>query len=301
MNYKHSFHAGNFADVLKHATLLGLIEAFQRKDTGFLLLDTHGGRGGYLLDSGEAQKTGEAEGGILRLIDRRPIEQQPKRRSSPPPLVAAYVDAVDRFDAETFAHSGHGIAPLRAYPGSPLLAARLLRPQDRLVACELQPGEQSALAAALEPYPRAKAEARDGYAAVRALLPPIERRALVLIDPPFEAQEAEYDAILGAVRQGLERLPQAVFAVWFPIKRRAGVARFLRRAAELPAKSVLLAELLVRPDDSPLRMNGCGMLIVNPPYRFDQALSQALPYLREALGETQPSSRLEWLKREEGT
>lgn len=297
MNYRHSFHAGNFADVLKHAALLGLIEAFQRKDSGFFLLDTHGGRGGYLLDAGDAQRTGEAEGGILKLIDRRPPEQQPKRRMSPPPLLAQYIEAVDRFDRE--ATGSEGNAPLRAYPGSPLLAARLLRPQDRLTACELQPGEHSALAEALAPFSRARAEARDGYAAVRALLPAPERRALVLIDPPFEAQEAEYDAILHCVREGLTRAAQTVFAVWFPIKRRASIARFLRRAAELPAKSVLEAELLVRPDDSPLRMNGCGLLLVNPPYRFDQALSQVLPVLRDALGETQPSSRMEWLKRED--
>ena len=298
MNYKHSFHAGNFADVLKHAALLGLIEAFQRKDTGFLLVDTHGGRGGYLLDAGDAQRTGESEGGILKLIDRRPIEQQPKRKATPPPLLAAYLDAVDRFDAETFPTGGNTIAPLRAYPGSPLLAARVLRPQDRLVACELQPGEHSALSKALAPYPNARSELRDGYAAVRALVPPPERRALVLIDPPYEAQEDEYDAILGTVREGLARFAQCSFAIWFPIKRRAGVARFLRRAADLPAQSVLLAELLVRPDDSPLRMNGCGLVLVNPPYRFDQALAQALPVLRDSLGEQLPNSRLDWLKKE---
>jgi 23S rRNA (adenine2030-N6)-methyltransferase len=297
MNYRHSFHAGNFADVLKHAALLGLIEAFQRKDSGFFLLDTHGGRGGYLLDAGEAQRTGEAEGGILKLIERRPLEQQPKRRLSPPPMLAQYLEAVDRFDREATGNEGN--SPLRAYPGSPLLAARALRPQDRLSVCELQPGEHAALVEALAPYPRARAEARDGYASIRALLPAPERRALVLIDPPFEAQEAEYDAILHAVREGLARAAQTVFAVWFPIKRRAAIARFLRRAAELPAKSVLQAELLVRPDDSPLRMNGCGLLLVNPPYRFDQALSQVLPVLRDALGESQPSSRMDWLKRED--
>ncbi|MCG6116730.1 MAG: 23S rRNA (adenine(2030)-N(6))-methyltransferase RlmJ [Aquimonas sp.] len=299
MNYKHSFHAGNFADVLKHMALLGLIEALQRKEAGFLLLDTHGGRGGYLLDSYEAQKTSEAAGGILRLLDRRPVEQQPKRRQAPPPMLARYLEAIDRFDAEAFPGSGSGIAPLRAYPGSPLLAARALRPQDRLVACELQPSEHAALAKALAPWPRALAELRDGYAAVKAQLPAPERRALVLIDPPFEAQEAEYDAILTAVREGLRRMPAALFAVWFPIKRKAGIARLLRRAADLPAKSVLLAELMVRPDDSPLRMNGCGLLLVNPPYRFDQALAQTLPALREGLGETLPSARLDWLRREE--
>jgi 23S rRNA (adenine2030-N6)-methyltransferase len=298
MNYKHSFHAGNFADVLKHAALIGLIDAFQRKDSGFLLLDTHGGRGGYLLDSGEAKRTGEAEGGVLKLLDRRPPEQQPKRKLNPPPMLADYLAAVDSFDSESFPFSGHGIAPLRGYPGSPLLAARRLRPQDRLLACELQPAEHAALSQALSPYPRARSEMRDGYAAVRALLPPPERRVLVLIDPPFEAQEAEYDAILDAVRDGLGRMAQAVFAIWFPIKRRAGIARFLRRATDLPAQSVLLAELMVRPDDSPLRMNGCGLLVVNPPYRFDQGLSQMLPVLRDSLGEVQASSRIDWLKRE---
>ncbi len=293
MNYRHSFHAGNFADVLKHVTLLGLIDAMQRKDKGFLLLDTHAGRGGYLLESSEAQRTGECEGGVCRVVDLRPPEQQPKRQQlSPAPLLRSYVDAVRTFNVAT-----HGDASaLRAYPGSPLLAARTLRPQDRLIACELQPTEHKALGEALGPFANARAELRDGYAAVKALMPPVERRALILIDPPFEAQEAEFDAILASVRDALQRLPSAVIAVWFPIKRRAGVQRFLRRAADLPATSVLLAELLVRPDDSPLRMNGSGMLLINPPWQFDQQLAQVMPQLRSLMGENEPTSDLRWLK-----
>ncbi len=293
MNYRHSFHAGNFADVLKHVTLLGLIEAMQRKDKGFLLLDTHAGRGGYLLESSEAQRTGECEGGVCRVVDLRPPEQQPKRQTfAPSALLRRYVEAVRAFNVAT-----HGDASaLRAYPGSPLLAAQTLRPQDRLIACELQPTEHKALDEALSPFANARAELRDGYAAVKALLPPVERRALILIDPPFEAQEAEFDAILASAREALQRLPSAVIAVWFPIKRRAGIQRFLRRAADLPAQSVLLAELLVRPDDSPLRMNGSGMLLINPPWQFDQSMAQVLPTLRSLMGENEPSSDLRWLK-----
>jgi 23S rRNA (adenine2030-N6)-methyltransferase len=187
---------------------------------------------------------------------------------------------------------------LRAYPGSPLLVAQRLRAQDRLHACELQPAEAKALGEALVPFSNARAECRDGYAAVKALLPPAERRALVLIDPPYEAQEAEFDAILASVRDGLQRLAQGVFAVWFPIKRRAGIQRFLRRATDLPAQSVLLVELLVRPDDSPLRMNGSGLLIINPPWQLDLQLAQVLPQLRQLLGESEPTSDVRWLKRE---
>jgi 23S rRNA (adenine2030-N6)-methyltransferase len=295
MNYRHSFHAGNFADVLKHVTLLGLIEAMQRKDKGFLLLDTHAGRGGYLLESSEAQRTGECEGGVCRVVDLRPLEQQPKRQQlDAAPLLRSYIDAVRAFNRTT-----HGDPhALRAYPGSPLLVAQRLRAQDRLHACELQPAEAKALGEALVPFSNARAECRDGYAAVKALLPPAERRALVLIDPPYEAQEAEFDAILASVRDGLQRLAQGVFAVWFPIKRRAGIQRFLRRATDLPAQSVLLVELLVRPDDSPLRMNGSGLLIINPPWQLDLQLAQVLPQLRQLLGESEPTSDVRWLKRE---
>jgi len=286
MNYRHGFHAGNHADVLKHLVLLALLDTLRDKDTPFFVLDTHAGRGSYPLQGEQAQRTGEAAGGILRLQQAAPAE---------PPLLHRYLEAIAAAQAE---HPGD-------YPGSPRLVAAALRADDRLAACELQPEEAAALKACLAGDRRCHVHQRDGYAAVKALLPPREGerrigRALVLVDPPYEAQEAEYPKVLEAVRDGLARMPQAQFAIWYPIKRRALLAPFLRQAAKLPVRSALVAELLVRPDDSPLRMNGSGMLLLNPPWRLDGQIAPALPALVKLLGEDGAGSRLEWIRREPG-
>ncbi|HLU14004.1 MAG TPA: 23S rRNA (adenine(2030)-N(6))-methyltransferase RlmJ [Arenimonas sp.] len=286
MNYRHGFHAGNHADVLKHLVLLALLDTLRDKDTPFFVLDTHAGRGSYPLQGEQAQRTGEAAGGILRLQQAAPAE---------PPLLHRYLEAIAAAQAE---HPGD-------YPGSPRLVAAALRADDRLAACELQPEEAAALKACLAGDRRCHVHQRDGYEAVKALLPPREGerrigRALVLVDPPYEAQEAEYPKVLEAVRDGLARMPQAQFAIWYPIKRRALLAPFLRQAAKLPVRSALVAELLVRPDDSPLRMNGSGMLLLNPPWRLDGQIAPALPALVKLLGEDGAGSRLEWIRREPG-
>ena len=281
MNYRHGFHAGNHADVLKHVVLLGLLESLGRKDAPYFVLDTHAGRGQYLLQGEQSDRTGEALGGIFRLFVLRGL----------PPLVQHYLRRVQA--------DNPGGARV-SYPGSPLLAAQAMRPQDRLVACELQSDEARALGHLFARDPRVQVLASDGYAAVKALLPPKERRGLVLIDPPYEAQEAEFPRILEALRQGLERWPTGIFAVWYPIKQRRTLLPFLRKAAALPVKSSLVAEVLVRADDSPLRLNGSGMLVLNPPWKLDQSLAQALPVLASLMGEDGSSSRLDWLKREAG-
>ena len=281
MNYRHAFHAGNHADVLKHVVLLGVLEALERKQAPFFVLDTHAGRGQYLLQGEQSDRTGEARGGIFRLFVLRGL----------PPLVQHYLRRVQ---------ADNPVGALVNYPGSPLLAAQAMRAQDRLVACELQPDEARALGHLFERDGRVQVLARDGYGAVKALLPPKERRGVVLIDPPYEAQDDEFPRILESLRDGLERWPTGIFAVWYPIKRRRSVLPFLRKAAALPVKSSLVAEVLVRPDDSPLRLNGSGMLVLNPPWKLDLALAQALPELAKLMGEDGASSRLEWLKREEG-
>ncbi|MDV3253862.1 MAG: 23S rRNA (adenine(2030)-N(6))-methyltransferase RlmJ [Lysobacter sp.] len=283
MNYRHAFHAGNHADVLKHVTLLALCDALTAKPTPLFALDTHAGRGLYALDSASAQRTGEAEGGIGRLMAEAPKH----------PAIARYLSAVRACRAE------HGNA---SYPGSPWLLGHALREQDRIAACELMPEEATQLAANFAADPRVAAHTRDGYAAMKALLPPRIgttrfARGLVLIDPPYEAQLEEFDTIIGALRDALVRWPQGTYAVWYPIKRRRSLLPFFRRATTLPAKGVLLAELMVHPDDSPLRMNGSGMLLVNPPWQLDQTLQSALPLLQRAIGEAGAASRTEWLKR----
>lgn len=283
MNYRHAFHAGNHGDVLKHVVLLGLCEALGHKPAPAFALDTHAGRGAYALDEAPAARTGEAQAGYARLAAAAP----------PEPLLTRYLDAVAACRAELGGE---------AYPGSPWLLAHALRAQDRIACCELQPEEAAALKARFRGDPRVAVHQRDGYAAIRALLPPVVdgsrfARGLVLVDPPYEAQLAEFDLALRALREGLQRWPQACFALWYPVKQRRTLRPFLRSATNLAAKSALVAELLVRADDSPLRMNGSGMLLLNVPYRFDAVLAPALAPLSATLGEpTAPAARLEWLR-----
>lgn len=282
MNYRHAFHAGNHADVLKHIILLALVDALKRKDTPFFVLDTHAGRGRYLLGGVESRKTSEAEDGVFKLAGEPRL----------PELAERYLRAVE---------ANNPVGALVAYPGSPLLVAQALREQDRLAACELQPEEAQALKELFAHDSRVAVHARDGYAAMKALLPPRSgetriARGLVLIDPPYEAQDAEYPQIISALRESLERWPAATYAVWYPIKQRRSLLPFFRKAAALPAKSSFLAELQVRPDDSPLRLNGSGMLVVNPPWQLEQAIAPVLPVLQKVLGEPGASTRLEWLR-----
>ncbi|HVI58997.1 MAG TPA: 23S rRNA (adenine(2030)-N(6))-methyltransferase RlmJ [Luteimonas sp.] len=282
MNYRHAFHAGNHADALKHVALLAACDALAAKPAPCFALDTHAGRGLYRLKSTSAQRTGEAEGGIGRLLEQRLRE----------PAIARYLSAVE---ACRTAH-GHD-----AYPGSPWLLAHALREQDRIACCELQPVEAAALRANFAGDGRVVVHERDGYAAIRALLPPRHgalryARGLVLVDPPYEAQLDEFDAALAALGDILARWPQATVALWYPVKVRRALQPFLRKAARLPAKSALVAELLVRPDDSPLRMNGSGLLLLNAPWKLDAALAPALRVLEGALGDAGASSRLEWLR-----
>ncbi|MFT3896573.1 MAG: 23S rRNA (adenine(2030)-N(6))-methyltransferase RlmJ [Thermomonas sp.] len=282
MNYRHAFHAGNHADALKHVVLLALCDALVAKPAACFALDTHAGRGLYRLEGEDALRTGEAAGGIGRL--RRGVDA----------AIDRYLDAIDACRAALGAD---------AYPGSPWLLAHALRTQDRIACCELQPEEAAALKANFANDARVAVHARDGYAAMKALLPPRvdgERfaRGLVLVDPPYEAQLAEFDAAFAALREGLARWPQAAFALWYPVKQRRALQPMLREAAALPAKSALLAELLVRADDSPLRMNGSGMLLLNPPFGIEGKLLPALAGLRTLLEEDEGrgEAKLAWLK-----
>jgi 23S rRNA (adenine2030-N6)-methyltransferase len=284
MNYRHAYHAGNHADVLKHVLLLALLDALARKPAPYFVLDTHAGRGVYDLQAEEAGKTGEAEDGVARLLawarNARPL----------PTAIARYRTAL-QVEADA-------AGDRQRYPGSPLLAARALRDGDRLAACELHPEDATALKALFKHDPRVGVHQRDGYGAIGALLPPKEKRGLVLIDPPYETQGAEFEAVLAALRDGLTRWPTGIYAVWYPIKQRRTLLPFLRKAAALPARQMLLAEVLVRRDDSPLRMNGSGMLILNPPWQIETEIASALPGLVTALGEPGARHRVEWLKQE---
>ena len=227
-------------------------------------------------------------------------------------VLVASCDALARKPAPVLAldtHAGRGAYALDDAPamrtgesgGGFAKLARALREQDRIACCELQAEEAAALKARFRDDPRVAVHQRDGYAAIRALLPPTVDgvrfgRGLVLVDPPYEAQLAEFDAALRALREGLQRWPQAGFALWYPVKQRRALAPFLRSARHLPARSALLVELAVRAEDSPLRMNGSGMLLLNPPWQLDGTLAPALAGLHAALAEPgAPAPRLEWL------
>jgi 23S rRNA (adenine2030-N6)-methyltransferase len=277
MNYRHAFHAGNFADVFKHVILTALLDALTAKDKPLCCVDTHAGRGRYSLDAVEAEKTGEWRDGIARLFDAPNL---------PAPL-QRYVDAVRACNAD---------GTLQAYPGSPWLAANALRSQDSLVLCELDDEQATALRALFRDDRRVHVHARDGYAALNALLPPKEKRGLVLIDPPYEVQSDDFTAVEAALAKAHARWPNGVFAVWYPIKSHRTTAPFHRHLARGPFERVLVAELMVQPDDSPLRLNGCGMLIANPPWRLDATLIGMLPALLHLLAQSpRASQRLRWL------
>lgn len=289
MNYRHHFHAGNFADVLKHALLVRLVRALQQKPKGFLYLDTHAGRGGYDLAeaaSGDTlARTPEWPNGIGRLWERDDL----------PPSVSEYLELVRRFDRS----AGNLDPRVRFYPGSPWIVALLARPEERLLLCEKHPAECAALRPDLHRAAgnqvRVVVQETDGYVAIRAALPPPERRALVLIDPPYEAQD-EFAQAAAALAEGLRRFPSGVFALWYPLTERARIQEFLAAVLDLRPPPTFVVELSVAGDESPVKMKGCGLVIVNPPWRFENDAAEIARFLAPVLGqEPGAAARLTWL------
>ena len=272
MNYRHHYHAGNYADVFKHVVLLLLIRAMQRKEKGFLYLDTHAGRGGYDLSVPAGLPDGKSRApehpaGIGRLWGATGL----------PPALNDYLALVRRFNDRNGATGDE----LKFYPGSPWIAKLLLRRQDRLALCELRPDDAEALDFEFARESRVTVQAMDGYIGLKALLPPPEKRALVLIDPPFETIR-EFADLARGLRDALKRLPGAVCAVWYPITERARTEDFHHALLEL-ATPTLFAELNIAGENSTLRMKGCGLLILNPPWQIDREIRAVLPVLRERL------------------
>jgi 23S rRNA (adenine2030-N6)-methyltransferase len=264
MNYRHIYHAGNFADVAKHVALVYCLDAMKRKDTAFFALDTHAGRGYYDLHGAEAQKSGEAERGVQRLLSSGAAGE---------PL-AAYFAALG-------ARAG---ARLARYPGSPALIAAALRPQDRAVCNELIPAEARAAERELYSSGRLRIEVGDGYAALRSHLPPAERRGLVLIDPPYESPD-EVGSLSAALAEAHRRWPTGTFLAWYPIVSAAQRRRVHARFAALRLAKMLLADLAVHPDDASVGLAGSGLLLVNPPYGADDFLREAYLAIHASLAE----------------
>ena len=283
MNYRHSYHAGNFADVLKHAVFALVLEYMKRKEAPFRVIDTHAGAGRYALRSSQAEKTGEWQGGIARLIgpDAKPLPPRVARHLQP------YLDVVRGENA--------GDA-LVVYPGSPAIALRLMRPQDTLIANELHPDEGALLEEAIGGDRRAKLMALDAWVALKALLPPKERRGIVLIDPPFEERD-ELDRMATGLAQGLQRFATGVYIAWYPIKDTRPVAAFHAALSALAMPKSLRVELMLERPSDPDRLNGCGLVVVNPPYTLEGELAAVLPELSRRLGSARGGAgyRLDWI------
>jgi 23S rRNA (adenine2030-N6)-methyltransferase len=275
MNYRHAYHAGNFADVQKHAVLALVIEHLKRKDGAFRYVDTHAGIGAYDLSSVQAEKTGEWQDGIGRVL----------AAANPPAELAPYLQAVEAVNP------GGGVLH---YPGSPAVVAALARPIDRLALCELHPEDATVLRRTFAADARVGVHHMDGYTALKAMLPVPERRGLVLVDPPFEAKD-EFARMRNGVAQAMKRWPTGLYGLWYPIKAREPVARFHADLAMLGLPKALVAEVMIRGDDAPDRLNGAGLVLINPPWKLDEALAALLPWLAGVLAPGQGFSRLEWL------
>lgn len=285
MNYRHAFHAGNFADVLKHIVLSRIILYLREKPAALRVIDTHAGAGLYDLTGAEASRTGEFHHGIERLINAR---LPPDVRD----LLAPYLDAVAT-------HNPPG--RLVAYPGSPVLALGLLRLQDRLIACELEPKATAALAQHLRGDRRAKAVAIDGWTALTAYVPPKERRGVVIIDPPYE-QPNEFSRLFHGLEAAHRKWPTGSYLLWYPIKDRSQPDALAKRLTRSGIAKILRIELDLAPaQNNPhdLGLRGSGLIVVNPPWMLERELTIILPALASVLSADQTNNwRLDWLASE---
>lgn len=268
MNYRHSYHAGNFADVLKHIVLARVITYMKRKPQPFRVIDTHAGAGRYDLSAAEADKTGEWKDGIGRIFEA-------PRGPEIAELMEPYFAAVK---------SCNETAALRYYPGSPLIARYLIRDIDALIANELHPEDARLLKAELAGSRQAKVTLLDGWTAVKSLLPPPERRGVVLIDPPFEKAD-EFSRLATALGEGLKRFANGVYIAWYPIKDRAAADAFVSSVQKLECRSMLDVRLAVAEAFAGLGLTETGVMLFNPPYSLGDELRLILPWLSAHLAE----------------
>lgn len=308
MNYRHAFHAGNFADVLKHAVLVRILVHLRAKPSAFRVIDTHAGAGLYDLAGAEAARSGEWREGIARLLAAFPKKMRPTHQESSPrtgegagALLAPYLDAVAALN-----DGGR----LTTYPGSPALVRAFLRAQDRLMACELEPNAAAALARNLGGDRRSKAIAIDGWTALNAYVPPKERRGLVLIDPPFE-DSGDFPRLAQALEVAHRKWASGSYLLWYPIKERAAPEALARRllrggmvgsgpgrgAASKMTSKILRVELGVGGPRDANRLHACGLMVVNPPWTLESELAVLLPELAAVLsGDGRGSHRVDWLR-----
>ncbi len=275
LSYRHSFHAGNHADVLKHVVQSLILQSLKVKDKAFVYIDTHAGAGCYDLHSKEMDKTGEYLEGIKRLWE-----------GSVPTAMQAYLDTLRRLNK-----SGE----LSQYPGSPLLAKELCRPQDRLLLSELHPADFGLLQELFTKDRRTQVHKIDGFAQLKGALPPIERRGMVLIDPPYELDH-EYADVVKAVVDGIKRWATGTFAIWYPVVHSDDVDFLQRKLSNAGLPGTLQIELNVVQGNNRFGMTGSGMIVVNPPWKLEQQMNELLPWLVDKLGQSPEAHfKLRWL------
>src|SRR5882757_10115181 len=273
MNYRHAFHAGGFADVIKHIVLVRILSYLQDKQAPFRVIDTHAGAGRYDLTSDEARRGGEWLTGIARIMQARFSE-------AAAPLIKPYLDIVRSFNPQ---------AALQAYPGSPLIARAMLRPQDRMTACEVEPVARKHLIGALRRDPQARVVDLDGWLALPAFVPPNERRGLVLIDPSYEAKD-EFERLAEGFSAAFAKWPTGIYLLWYPAKSRRATDQLARHVAEAvasvkPPGKCLRLEFSVAPQTADAGLASTGLLIVNPPWTLQDELKAILPELEKPLGQ----------------
>lgn len=264
MNYRHAYHAGNFADVFKHVLLILVIDTLLAKEKPFCYLDTHAGIGRYNLKSDEAQKTKEFEVGIAQIM---------KQTTQKPQVIEQYLQIVQSLNPD---------GDLKYYPGSPRIARALLRPNDKMILTELHPIDFKLLKEEFKNDKQVAVHLLDGYLGLKAFLPPEPRRGLVLIDPPFEASN-EFSIIVQSLMMAIKRWREGIYLVWYPIKDRDHINSFEQLLRRELNTDILLCELNLYPDDSPLALNGSGMAIINPPWKFKEKASDIIPWLLKSL------------------
>ncbi len=273
MNYRHAYHAGNFADVVKHALMVRILLYLMRKDAPLRFIDTHAGIGRYDLSSEEAQRTGEWRGGIGLLAE---ASLSPASAE----LLKPYLDLA--------------LAEPMRYPGSPMIAQKLLRAQDRMSLCELHPHDERRLVKAVGRDPRMKVLAMDGYQGLRASVPPPERRGLVLIDPPYE-QRDEFETLALELERAWTKWPTGTYAIWYPLKATPEVDAFRACLSQGKIRRVLCLELLIDDVQSEGPLKGTGLIVINPPFVFEAEARQLLPELARIMAQGRAQHRISWL------
>ena len=263
LSYRHSFHAGNHADVLKHIVQTLIIESLKEKEKPFLYLDTHAGAGRYQLTNAHATRTGEYLEGIARLWQQEEV----------PELILPYLEAVSSLNT-----SGE----LRYYPGSPLLAAKLLREQELLMLTELHPTDFPLLRTEFSRDKRVRVCREDGFGQLKSKLPPASRRGFALIDPPYELKQ-DYSAVVKGIVEGHKRFATGTYAIWYPVVHRQQIKRMLKELEATGIRKILQIELAVKPDSDQLGMTASGMIVINPPWKLASQMTSILPWLHKTL------------------